>query len=405
MPSDTQEKRIASVRAYVEEITRMRKDAPANYSEQWFFRGQKNATWDVRPSIFRDDCLAFEHAIIERAQRQNPVEFRECINKFEVLTKLQHYGLGTRLLDVTLNPLVALFFATEPSSEFVENQNRQYSLKTHDGRVFYRFVTGCTLQDLQIRVALAVPFVALGKSLSLEGFVGTLKDNGTISQAEYEQLINDDYSEMIRLLQINSFIIATNSNVRLIQQRGAFLLSPSVNIKTSVEIKGSILAKARRDLSTEFEGSFVIPKNSKAEIREELDFFNVNEATLFPELEHQMLYIQKQAKASVGEIEDYRQYVRRTEYVGSLKIPGVFAALKTLADILTIVNSSLSSTPQTSQEKIAGIVDDATKITDWQKKDSIISHMRRSIVNVLTESMPADDAKSKANEIIDKVLE
>lgn len=99
MPS--QVKKVISVKQFVDEITSLRRERPADNAQQWFFRGQKNSGWDVRPNVFREDNLATEHLLIDRAQRQNPIEFRECTNNFEILTKLQHYGLGTRLLDVT----------------------------------------------------------------------------------------------------------------------------------------------------------------------------------------------------------------------------------------------------------------------------------------------------------------
>jgi hypothetical protein len=398
MPSENRERRITSVKIFVEEITKFRTESPAINAEQWFFRGQKNAAWEVRPNIFRGDNLASEHIVIERAQRQNPIEFRECANNFEILTKLQHYGLGTRLLDVTLNPLVALYFATEPSSEFVKNKNGQYTQQEHDGRIYYKFVTGCALQDLQIRITMAIPFVEFGKSLSLELLCNSLKEKSTISQTEYENLVNDEYSEIIRLLQSNSFIIASNSNIRLIQQRGAFLISPSINVKTSTEVKSSSLSKAKMDLSKEFDSSFIIPAGKKEEIREELDFFNVNEATLFPELEHQMRYIQNQVKSAVGTVDEYAQYVR----ILNVENPRKFD--KTLPDVANIVRSSLPTASEEILTELTSSIIEEIQVIDWQMKESVLSHIRRSITKNLSDTYSAVDAKSKANEIINKLM-
>ena len=398
-----QTKKITSVKQFVDEITDLRKERPADNAQQWFFRGQKNSNWDVRPNIFRGDELATEHLLIDKAQRQNPIEFRDCTSKFEILTKLQHYGLGTRLLDVTLNPLVALYFATEPFGEYIKNKNGQFSYKGNDGVVYYRFVMGCALNDLQMRIALTIPFIDFGKSMSLEIFCNRLKDDDIITVSEYNRLIADNYDLTIKHIQTNSFVISANSNVRLIQQRGAFLIAPSINVKSSTDISKSILSKAKSNLENEFEGNYIVPEKNKDEIREELDFFNVNEATLFPELEHQMHYLKNQAKAPVGAVEDYSQYIRRTVYPN--KLPGAYAAIKTFADILAILNLSIPSTSDESRKELANSIGDETKVIDWQKKDSSISHIRRSIMNVLTETMPADIARDKANEVIYKLLE
>ncbi|MDR2559781.1 MAG: FRG domain-containing protein [Oscillospiraceae bacterium] len=320
------------------------------------------------------------------------------INNFEILTKLQHYGLGTRLLDVTLNPLVALYFATEYSCEYMKNKNGQYTHQEHDGVVFYRLVNGCSLQDVQIKIALAVPFVEFGKSMSLKQFCLYLRENDVITESEYKRLVDDEYSEIIRILQTNSFIVSANSNVRLIQQRGAFLIAPAVNINPVSETKTSILSKAKMNLEKEFEGRFVVPSKDKNAIREELDFFNVNEATLFPELEHQMRYIQGQLKPSVGTVEEYRQYERRV----NTQTPVDFE--KAPPDVDGILSKVLPTIKTKEIEHLKMEINAATDVIDWHHKDSVISGLRRALTKSLSDTFSAVDAKSKANQIIDELL-
>lgn len=81
-------------------------------SEVEFYRGHANVEWRLKPSISRNDSLLnFEEALIDEFIRRRPTEFLENEGMFTVLAKMQHYGLNTRLLDITENPSVALYFA------------------------------------------------------------------------------------------------------------------------------------------------------------------------------------------------------------------------------------------------------------------------------------------------------
>jgi hypothetical protein len=97
----------------------------------WVFRGQHNIDWPLVPKAGRDEF--FNDPIRHwkekgqkandlgrfHAWREEAVAFCGSLpeNDFECLAYAQHYGLATRLLDWTTNPLAALFFAVEEHGE------------------------------------------------------------------------------------------------------------------------------------------------------------------------------------------------------------------------------------------------------------------------------------------------
>lgn len=108
---------IDSVNRYLELVGELRKKSAEKEGfslfNKLFFRGQANVGWDITPSVFRNDLLNIETDLIKAALMRNPADFIKLSSDFDRLTKLQHYGLPTRLLDVTTNPLVALYFACQ----------------------------------------------------------------------------------------------------------------------------------------------------------------------------------------------------------------------------------------------------------------------------------------------------
>lgn len=77
------------------------------------YRGMANKNWKVLPYLGRDKDLSEgqEYNLVKNLLSLRPEAFVDLKSNFEILTKMQHYELPTRLLDFTTNPLIALFFA------------------------------------------------------------------------------------------------------------------------------------------------------------------------------------------------------------------------------------------------------------------------------------------------------
>src|SRR5437588_7727485 len=104
-----------TINSVAEFIEALRQDQDPHGAATWF-RGHSKADWKLLPGLLRDPPIVISETTLLTRFKQSAAmltDMRHHSSSFDWMFSMQHYGVPTRLLDWSENPLVALFFCVE----------------------------------------------------------------------------------------------------------------------------------------------------------------------------------------------------------------------------------------------------------------------------------------------------
>lgn len=328
------------------------------------FRGMSNHNWKLEPSYKREFnyCKDFENSMITEIKTLRPKEFSNELSNFDLLAKLQHFGLPTRLLDFSTNPLVALYFACRDNFEetgrvvctnntsdtstidLIENICGTYKFTEYDNLFLEKIIGNRSIQSYFLNTVnpLMQKPKYLNERLIRQSAIFMIFPNRIYdlrAHNAYDAYLNSD-NEFFNTTAYNMSDILKYEKTEEIYTKRKLQTSKCDDEKLSCYVDNSTFEKIRESYkshndfcnmkSEEFNAEFnekmqkrfvldpvlqdipkevlqncfcsiIIEPKHKKQILKELNLININEAFLFPELEYTAKQIKEKFIYEVGD--------------------------------------------------------------------------------------------------------
>lgn len=253
----------------------------AEGSIETFFRGHEDARFELTPSLLRkwpDGAWQFmpnEDRLCKELLIAHYDEFQGDQYCFDRLVRMQHYGLPTRLLDISTNPLVALFFACYGAPELQAIDGEVIALRVRSDKVkYYDSDTVSCLANLSNLTYTQKSDIDL--TLDIEEFNKTDVARRLLHHIRSEKgffearIIPDDLGSIV-------CVKAKRTNTRIRSQSGAFLLFGHEAVLPEAGQEGIEIAR--------------VTITNKQRILNQLDSININATTVYPSVDQTTVHL------------------------------------------------------------------------------------------------------------------
>lgn len=274
-PAATPDTQADSVGAFIAHVFRLDHDG-----REVFYRGHSNSKkYRLEPSIFRKDERGdfvyrdMEDRMYRELLVSNSADFSGDIYTLDRLVRMQHYSLPSRLLDITSNPLIALYFAckSNPSQDgeviVLSMERRQIKYFDSDTASCIANLTRVSKESKDTIDFSSNDIRKFNKQKPIKQLLHFIKEEKPFFEGRLDP----------RHLRSVICVKGKHTNNRISFQSGAFLLFGDEAILDEAGTPDINLTR--------------IAVTNKNKVLQELDQLNINESTVFPYIENSAKYI------------------------------------------------------------------------------------------------------------------
>lgn len=275
----------------IEDVFEKYRDLKNLYTDRTFyFRGECCDNWELRPSVMRysnneeSSLRERESSMLLELMVRRPSDFLGASTAFAQWVIAQHHGLPTRLLDITRDPLVALFWACQKDGQ------RQ------DGRIHLFAVPHSMVTPFNSDAVSVLSNFAKMSSTDQDILVGRTKRVFEKCKIVFPGMYPPALDSLYEKVQqekpflknrldprdfFRVYVVEPQQSLERIRaQSGAFLLSAYHERFEKAEV-----LKVNEDIPVYDRYEFIVPHESKKMIKNDLHLVNKSRETLLPGLD------------------------------------------------------------------------------------------------------------------------